>query len=138
VSRKDICHPTVVQALQEDGWVITHDPFPLTFGGRNLYTDLGAEQPIGAEKGERRIAVEIKSFVSQSDVHDLEVALGQFILYRDILSRVDPDRALYLAVPARAYHGIFVEELGQLVIQRDRLQLIVFSETPPRIVRWIP
>ena len=42
--------------------------------------DLGAERLISAEKGTRKIVVEIKSFVSRSDVKDLQQALGQYIM----------------------------------------------------------
>ncbi|NJL65136.1 MAG: fatty-acid oxidation protein subunit alpha, partial [Methylacidiphilales bacterium] len=35
---------TVVQALINDGWEITDDPLVLSYGGRELYVDLGAEK----------------------------------------------------------------------------------------------
>jgi len=38
--------------------------------------DLGAEQVFAAEKHERKIAVEVKSFIGSSIVADLEQALG--------------------------------------------------------------
>ncbi|MHC5595973.1 MAG: element excision factor XisH family protein, partial [Nostoc sp.] len=78
---KDIYHNTVKFALQKDGWTITHDPFPLQIGKKRLSADLGAERLISAEKETQRIVVEVKSFVGQSDVKDLEQALGQYVLY---------------------------------------------------------
>src|SRR5579885_1334412 len=104
--RKDIYHQTVVDALTADGWTITADPLLLAYGGKDVYVDLGAQHTIGAEKGGRKIGVEIKSFVGISEVHELEVALGQYTLYRDILSEVEPDRLLYLAIPVRIDEGI--------------------------------
>jgi hypothetical protein len=80
--RKDVYHDVVIQALMADGWTITHDPLPLSYGGKDVYVDLGAAQPIGAEKADCRIAVEIKSFLGPSDVHELEVAIGQYALYQ--------------------------------------------------------
>ena len=136
--RKDFYHDTVVRALIADGWTITADPLFLSYGGRDAYVDLGAERPIGAEKEGRRIAVEIKSFFGPSDVHELQQALGQFELYLDILAEVDPERALYLAIPLHAYQGIFSEPLGQLVLRRHQMQLLVFDDTQERIVQWIP
>lgn len=136
--RKDLYHDTVVQALVEDGWTITDDPLHLSYGGRNLYADLGAERPIGAEKAGRRIAVEIKSFLGASDVHDLSLSVGQFRVYRDILADLASDRELYLAVPAYVYEGIFQEPLGQLVIQQEQLQLLIFDHLQGRIRQWIP
>jgi hypothetical protein len=72
---KDIYHDAVKKALVKDGWNITHDPLRLQWGAKDLYIDLGAEQLLAAEKGERKIAVEIKGFVSPSAVADLENAL---------------------------------------------------------------
>lgn len=71
---RDIYHDNVKNALTKDGWVITHDPLRLEWGGKDLFIDLGAEQLIAAQKAERKIAVEIKSFVGKSDIDDLEKA----------------------------------------------------------------
>ncbi|MBA4184261.1 MAG: XisH family protein [Acidobacteria bacterium] len=96
---KDLLHNSVRNALVKDGWKITDDPFRLKYKGRKLYVDLGAERILAAEKGSRKIAVEIKSFVGHSEMNDLANALGQFIFYRAILSENEPDRELFLAVP---------------------------------------
>jgi hypothetical protein len=63
VPRKDILHDVVKRALIKDGWIITHDPLHIEFGGLDFYVDLGAEELIGAEKNGRQIAVEVKSFI---------------------------------------------------------------------------
>jgi hypothetical protein len=136
--QRDIYHSQVVQALTTDGWTITDDPLHLSYGGRNLYIDLGAQLPLGAEKNGRKIAVEIKTFLGASDIHELELSLGQYRLYYHILAEIQPDRRLYLAVPTFGYEGIFKEPVGQLVIQRDNIKLIVFDESQKRIIQWIP
>lgn len=82
---KDVYHQTVKEALRRDGWTITHDPLALKVGRKDLFVDLGAEQLLIAEKAGRKIAVEIKSFVGASNVAELEKALGQYILYHDVL-----------------------------------------------------
>jgi hypothetical protein len=135
---RDLYHDTVVRALLKDGWTITDDPLILTYGNKDVYVDLGAEYPIIAEKNDRKVAVEIKSFLSASDVRDLEMALGQYNLYRDVLFEVEPERVLYLAIPVRVYAGIFSDPLGQLVIRRQKLNLIVFDELEEAIEQWIP
>ncbi len=91
---RDIYHNIVKNALRRDGWTITHDPLKLELGKKDLYVDLGAEQLIAAEKKNCKIAVEIKSFVGRSDIDDLEKALGQYILYNDILDEKEPERIL--------------------------------------------
>jgi hypothetical protein len=73
---RDLYHDTVVEALKADGWTITHDPYHVAYGNRNLYIDLGAERAtIAAEKNDRKIVVEIKSFLSVSAVNDFEDAV---------------------------------------------------------------
>ncbi len=136
---KDLYHDTVVQALITDGWEITDDPFVLSYGGRELYVDLGAEKrAIAAQKGNQKIAIEIKSFLKPSPVRDLEEAVGQYGVYQSILTEISPERILYLAVPKRSYETIFTEKLGQLIIKSLQIKLLVFDEEQQRIVQWIP
>lgn len=112
---KDFYHDTVVKALINDGWEITDDPLILSYGGRELYVDLGAEKTtIAAQKGNLKIAVEIKSFLKSSPVRDLEEAVGQYSVYKSILTETQSERILYLAIPKRSYENIFTEKLGQL------------------------
>jgi hypothetical protein len=135
---KDIYHDAVRNALIKDGWTITHDPLILKWGLKDLYVDLGAEQLVAAEKEGRKIAVEVKSFVSQSEVEDLETAVGQFVLYHDIMSRTEPDRVLYLAVRAAVFSSVFEEPIGQVLLENQRVKLVVFDPQAEVIVKWIP
>jgi hypothetical protein len=136
---QDIYHDAVVRALTADGWMVTHDPLSLAYGGRDLYVDLGAERTtIAAERDGEQIAVEIKSFLGSSPVRDLEEAVGQYQVYRSVLTEIDPGRVLYLAVPQRVYESLFAERFGQLIRQRLQLRLMVFDEYEERIVAWIP
>ena len=135
---KDIYHDTVKHALQKEGWIITHDPFPLQIGKKRLSVDLGAERLISAEKGLQRIVVEVKSFVGQSDVKDLEQALGQYILYRQILDEMGIERSLYLAVSQPTFNSVFAIELGQVLLKNQVVKLIVFDDECEAIVQWIP
>jgi hypothetical protein len=134
---KDIYHNTVRTALEKDGWTITNDPLTLEIGDRSLFVDLGAEKILAAEKQGRKIAVEVKSFLSVSPVHDLEEALGQYIVYEDILELSEPERTIYLAVREEVYLDIFSEPLGQLLLRKKRLKLIVFDSLREIIIRWI-
>ena len=134
---KDIYHNTVRTALEKDGWTITNDPLPLKIGKRTLNVDLGAKKLFAAEKQGRKIAVEVKSFVSASPVNDLEEAVGQYIIYEDILDRLEPERIIYLAIRAEVYAQIFSEPIGQLLLEKKRFKLIVFDALKETIVRWI-
>ncbi|WP_103666718.1 element excision factor XisH family protein [Pseudanabaena sp. BC1403] len=135
---RDIYHNTVKTALEKDGWTITHDPFPLQIGKKRLSADLGAERLISAEKGIQKIVVEVKSFVGQSDVKDLEQALGQYILYRQILNETKIERDLYLAVSRLTFNSIFTIQLGQILLTNQIIKLIVFDDESEVIVQWIP
>ncbi|BAY87493.1 hypothetical protein NIES267_70150 [Calothrix parasitica NIES-267] len=75
-------HDVVKSALEKEGWNITDDPLFLRFGGLELFIDLGAERIIAAQKGEERIAVEIKSFVGNSATTEFSNALGKFLKYQ--------------------------------------------------------
>jgi len=135
---KDIYHETVKNVLIKDGWTITHDPLMLRWGSTDVYIDLGAEQLLAAEKRGQKIAVEIKSFVGRSNVDDLEKALGQYLLYHDILAQREPDRILYLAVHEGVWLGIFAEPIGKLLLDNQRIKLLVFDRRAEVILRWIP
>lgn len=134
---RDIYHSIFKNALIKDGWTVTHDPLKLQWGKKDLYVDLGAEKLIAAEKENQKIAVEVKSFVGRSDIDDLEKALGQYILYHDILSKREPDRCLYLAVHDEIFTDLFEEPIGQLLIDNNRLRLIVFNSITQVISKWI-
>jgi hypothetical protein len=135
---KNIYHDVVVRALIDEGWTITHDPLTISYGGRDLFVDLGAERStIAAEKAGLRIAVEIQSFLNPSPVRDFEEAVGQYEIYRAVLAATEPERMLWLAVPFRIYESLLSERFGQLIIARLNLQFFVFDEKQERAIRWI-
>lgn len=134
---KDIYHDDVRIALIKDAWTITHDPFRLRWGKKDYYVDLGAERLIAAEKPGRRIAVEIKSFVGPSLVDDVEKALGQYLIYRSIMRRRQPDRRVFLAIP-KSIAKVFDEPLGQLLLEDYDLGVLVFHPKKREIIRWLP
>ncbi|MGK5093576.1 element excision factor XisH family protein [Deltaproteobacteria bacterium TL4] len=135
---RDIYHDAVKKALIKENWHITHDPFKLKWGAKDLYVDLGAEKLLAAEKDSSKIAVEVKSFVGASDVKDLEEAVGQYVVYHAVLDQIEPDRKLYLAVREDVYHEVFEEPLGKLLQVCQHIQLLIFDEDQERIVTWIP
>jgi len=135
---RDFYHDVVKSALIADGWTITDDPLKLHVGKKDLFVDLGAERLLAADKEGRKIAVEVKSFLGASEVADLENALGQYVLYREILAETEPDRLIHLAVSVEIYEEVFKEPIGQLVLRRAHLRLIVFDPEKGVIVQWIP
>lgn len=103
-----------------------------------MFVDIGAEQLVAAERSGEKIAVEVKSFQSPSEVADLKNAVGTHILYHDILAQLEPDRILYLAIREKVYLSLFEEPIGRILLDNHRLRLIVFDPNQEVIVRWIP
>lgn len=79
----------------------------------------------------------MKSFLSPSHVKDLEQALGQYIMYSQVLERQKFARLLYLAIPESVFLDFFSEELPQLMIELNNLKLLVFDPDSEEIVEWI-
>ncbi|KAF0249964.1 MAG: XisH protein [bacterium] len=135
---KDIYHNSLKNALIKDGWAITHDPYTISFGQRNVFVDIGAERSLAAEKQGEKIAVEIKSFLGALDIRDLEVAIGQYVFYRSLISRFEPDRKLFLAVPENVFTNTLDEAIARPVIEDLHIALIAFNTKQEVIVKWIP
>lgn len=136
MSAKDIYHDCVKNALIKDGWTITDDPLSLKIGAKDLFIDLATEKIIGAEKQGQKIAVEIKSFVSPSELEDLKNALGQYILYEKILKRQLSERTLYLAIREAIYNALFQQEIGAMLLEDKTLKLIIFNPEQEVITQW--
>ena len=134
----DRYHQAVRRALEKDGWTITNDQFQVFYGGRRVVIDLGAEKVIAAEKANRKIAVEIKTFGGPSPLAELEQAIGQFGLYTSVLAQVEPERVLFVAVPLNVYQTLFQEPIGQIVLHDLLHHVIVYVAEAEEINEWIP
>ena len=136
MSAKDVFHDAVRHALEKEQWIITNDPLFLRFGGVEMYIDLAAEQLMSAEKDGEKIAVEIKSFIGASATTEFSTALGQFLKYQLALEEEQPDRILYLAIPFDAYRSFFTLELPRRLVERYRVNLIIYESESETIFRW--
>ena len=136
MSAKDIFHDAVRKGLEKEGWVITDDPLRIRSGRVDMQIDLGAEKIIAAERGNEKIAVEIKSFIGSSNISEFHTALGQFLNYRVALEEQQPNRVLYLAVPQGAYKTFFNLPFVETVIERFQLNLVVYDPNNEVIVAW--
>jgi len=80
MSARDRYHDAVKNGLVKEQWTVTADPLRLKFEGEDeVRIDLGAERLLAAERGTEKIAVEVKSFLSESALFDYHAALGQFL-----------------------------------------------------------
>lgn len=134
---KDLFHDAVRRGLEKDQWTVTDDPLELELEEITVKIDLGAERLIAAERGEEKIAVEIKSFIGTSAISDFHTALGQFLNYRIMLEVNEPDRLLYLAVPRETYQTFFQSRFAKIAIARHQLKLIVYEPITEEVIQWI-
>ena len=137
MAAKDRFHAVVRIALEKEQWQITDDPLRLEVGGTKFEIDLSAQQLLVAERDQEKIAVEIKTFLSDSPLTDYHAALGQFLNYRLALEISDPTRILYLAVPVVAYETFFKREFAQISLERYQIKQIIYDPIQEVIVQWI-
>jgi hypothetical protein len=137
MAAKDLFHEAVKKALQKEQWIITSDPLKIEVGGTKFEIDLGAEQILAAERDNEKIAIEIKTFLSDSPVTDYHAALGQFLNYRLALELSEPDRTLYLAIPVIVHQSFFQREFAQLSVERYQIKRLIYNPIQEVIVQWI-
>jgi hypothetical protein len=128
----DSCYPQVVAALQREGWVVRPVPHAIRIPGRRypLLADLRAEKP-----DQIIIIVEIKCFLDDP-LQELYTCIGQYLVYRDMLTRSGRPYPLYLAIPNYAYNGI-IDEVGAGVIRDTKIKLIVVNLDREEIEQWL-
>jgi hypothetical protein len=128
----DSCHRQIVRALQKDGWKINLQPHVIRVIGRKkpLYADIRA----GRNNVEIIIA-EVKCFETD-DVVDVYTAIGQYLVYRNALTKLGTEYPLYLAIPLTAYNGIFSQFAAEIVSEVN-IKLVVVDTLKEEIVKWI-
>ncbi|MBD2316118.1 XisH family protein [Phormidium tenue] len=134
---KDIYHDAVKNALIQDGWEITADPYFIKYEDAELYADLAAQKPIAAQRQEQKIVVEIKSFIGRSPMYDFHNAIGQYIVYRNLIQITEPEYNLYLAIDDLTYDNFFQRASIQLITKQNNLKIIVVDTQKERIQLWI-
>lgn len=134
---KDTYHNAVKNALIKDGWTITADPYFIKYEDAELYADLAAEKPIAAERQGQKIVVEIKSFIGRSLMYDFHGALGQYIVYRNLIQLTAPEYTLYLGIDDAVYQEFFQRKSIQLITKENRLLLMTVEMKKEEIIQWI-
>jgi hypothetical protein len=135
--QKDAYHDSVRNALEKDGWTVTHDPFTIRLEDVKFYVDLAAEKTIEADGETRKVAIEIKVFGGLSFLNEFEKAVGQYLIYKQFLSELFPERILFLAVPQAVFEESFALPSIQAVVVRQEIKLLVFNPESEEITKWI-
>jgi hypothetical protein len=135
---RDIFHEAVREALEKEGWHITHDPYTLKDKKQKIdyEIDLGAEQLLEAEKGVEKIAVEIKTFTKPSFPNEFHGILGQYLTYLEGLNEFEPDRVLYLAIPLFAQIKLQNHPFILRIIKKYNIKLLIYNAQHKIVVSW--
>jgi XisH protein len=110
----------------------------LLYDDTTVFVDLGVERVIAAQRGEEKIAIEIKSFLGRSALHDIEQAVGQYVTYLAFLQVLESERKLYVAISDITHKTVFQRAAIQLVVAHARMPLLVVDIETEEIVTWIP
>jgi hypothetical protein len=134
---KDKLHDIVEIALNKDSW-INIQPLTLDYAGTDLNLDIIADKLIGAEQGNLKIAVEVKSFGNPSVIYDFHQAVGQYLHYRMALSYLEIERVTYLAIPEAIYINYLTQPFFRDSLALHRVNLVTIDPSHQEIVRWSP
>jgi XisH protein len=106
-------------------------------GNIQVQIDLGGEKLIGAERGKEKIAVEIKTFSNQSFITAFYEAVGKYVVYRNVLRLLQPERTLYLALPEDIHKRFFGERVIQETMKEEKFKLVIYNQTTQIITEWL-
>jgi hypothetical protein len=135
---QDLYHAVVRDALRKDGWRIMHTALQLKARAEASAGELWEGPWLIADKDERKVAVAVSSFVGRSSPEDILQTWRQLALSRSRLHAMDSDRVVYLAVRQATYSACFGGTEGNLLLEKEHMQLLVFDPRAEVIVQWVP
>jgi hypothetical protein len=134
---EDRHHATVLRCLTKAGWSIVKEQVYISIGvrddnNRRLYVDIKAQR-----QDQQLVLIEVKG-LERSPVHELMELLGQYLVYRMALDYLLIEIPLYIAISATAYEDMMQHVLGQELMNRYAIPLLIFDPMREEIVKWIP
>ncbi len=70
-------------------------------------------------------------------MRDFELALGQYILYRNLIDLTEPEYQIYLAIKDSIYENFFKRDSIQTVTKLNQILLLVVDMEKEKITQWI-
>lgn len=70
-------------------------------------------------------------------MRDFEIALGQYILYRNLINLTEPEYQIYLAIKDSIYENFFTRDSIKDITKINQLLLIVTDMEKEEILKWI-
>lgn len=137
MARRDAIHKAVKNALKNDDWHITADPYRIVYKDTTLEADMKADKLIVATRENRSIILEVKSFLQSSFIHEFIAACGQYQAYAFLLAEKGQIETIYMAVSQEVYGREFRSEAVQVLVERFGIRLLVVDIDNEVIVQWI-
>lgn len=126
---EDICHPQVLTALKKDGWSITGQQVYILKGDHAIYIDTEAA------KEPQQVFIEVKCFPENNTSTEFYIAIGQYLVYRQILSTQKPHHLLYLAIPEDIYDSL--TDIHRDTLRDNHVKLMVVNMDMEIVAQWI-
>ena len=70
-------------------------------------------------------------------MRDFELALGQYILYRNLINLTEPEYQIYLAIKDSIHENFFKRDSIQTVTKLNQVLLLVVDMEKEKITQWI-
>lgn len=70
-------------------------------------------------------------------MYDFHNALGQYIVYRNLIKLTEPEYHLYLAIDEIVYSNFFQRLSIQVITRENNLKLIIVDTQQEKIEQWI-
>lgn len=133
----DKIHYAVRRALEKAGWTITSDPYILVIPDLDAEVDLEAQKMMKLEKENRKILVEIKSFLRISIQDDFYRANGQYDFYKDRIQDLELEHNLYLAISTVTYFRLSQAPTYLRHLDEHNVKLLIIDLNTETIKEWI-
>lgn len=131
----DDCHPQVVHALEKGGWRVDPKSFYLELDEIVVAPDIRAQYINGV--AQQIIVVEVKCFSDEATTQDeLYRAIGQYMIYRNVLKVKQHLFKLYLAVPKPVFDNLFKGEVVSATVQEAQIRFLVVDIEREEIIEW--
>lgn len=137
MSRRDKIHEAVVEALEKELWIIFANALTIRTGGVNLEIDLGARKTVFAQREDKEIAVEVKTFGKKSKINEFHGTVGQYVNYRGALKDEEMEMDLYLAISEETWTILSTTQFYINRLRENNIKLIIVNVHQKRTVLWI-
>jgi hypothetical protein len=133
----DSCHEQVVNALEKAGWDVYPKIYYIETQDIIVNPDIQARRGVNGSS-RQIIVVEVKCFVDEnSDQDELYRAIGQYLIYRNVLQVKSISATLYLAIPNHVYLRLFLGEVVTATVDEAKIKLLVVDIDREEIVQWL-